>query len=129
MLGRNIQLIWKSFAKKSYYFANVPDDLPPPASGTKACFAGDVPKVLKAWELSASVRLPLLFILFHCGQNQALAIHKSRWKDQPFAWRFAFIHVQVKHPFPVVCICNSISNRMHRPRIDSFARINIMRWP
>jgi hypothetical protein len=54
MLGRNIQLIRESFARNSYYFANVPDDLPPPASGTKACFAGDVQKVLKAWELSAS---------------------------------------------------------------------------
>jgi hypothetical protein len=34
---------------------NVPDDLLPLAFGTKACFAGGVPKVPKAWELSASV--------------------------------------------------------------------------
>ena len=34
--------------------ANVPDDLLPLAFGTKGCSAADVPKVPKAWELSAS---------------------------------------------------------------------------
>ena len=29
--------------------------------------AGGLTEVPQAWELSASVRLPLLFILFHCG--------------------------------------------------------------
>ena len=37
-------------------WANVTDHLLPLAFGTKACSAGDVPKVPKAWELSASVR-------------------------------------------------------------------------
>ena len=47
-----------------------------------------MPKVPKAWELSASVRLPLLFILFHCGQNQALAIRKDEvgLGDGPMQW-------------------------------------------
>ena len=34
----------------------VPDDLLPLAFGTKACSAGDVPKVPKAWELGPSAR-------------------------------------------------------------------------
>jgi len=37
------------------FLSNVPDHLLPLAFGTKACSAGDVPKVPKAWELSASV--------------------------------------------------------------------------
>jgi hypothetical protein len=37
-------------------FANVPDDLLPLAFGTKACSAGDVPKVPKAWQLGPSAR-------------------------------------------------------------------------
>ena len=36
--------------------SNVPDHLLPLAFGSKACSAGDVPKVPKAWELGASVR-------------------------------------------------------------------------
>ena len=36
--------------------ANVPDDLLPLAFGTKACSAGDVPKVPKAWELGGPPR-------------------------------------------------------------------------
>jgi hypothetical protein len=36
-------------------WTNVPDHLLPLAFGTKACAAGDVPKVPEAWELSASV--------------------------------------------------------------------------
>ena len=45
---------------------NVPDHLLPLAFGTKACSAGDVPKVPKAWELSASVcsHFVILNILF-----------------------------------------------------------------
>jgi hypothetical protein len=36
------------------FFPNVPNHLLPLAFGTKACAAGDVPKVPEAWELSAS---------------------------------------------------------------------------
>ena len=36
--------------------ANVPDDLLPLAFGTKACSAGDVQKVPKAWQLGPSAR-------------------------------------------------------------------------
>jgi len=38
------------------FWPNVPDDLLPLAFGTKACFAGDVPKVPQAWELGPSAR-------------------------------------------------------------------------
>ena len=63
MLGRNIQLIWKSFAKKSYYFANVPDHLLPLAFGARACAADEMPEVPKVWELSASVCLHFYVLL------------------------------------------------------------------
>jgi len=39
-----------------YFLPNVPDHLLPLAFGTKACSAGDVPKVPKAWELGESAR-------------------------------------------------------------------------
>jgi hypothetical protein len=44
-------------------WTNVPDHLLPLAFGSKACAAGDVPKVPEAWELSASVWLISLSIL------------------------------------------------------------------
>jgi len=43
------------------FVANVPDHLLPLAFVTKACSAGDVPKVPKAWELSASACSAVLF--------------------------------------------------------------------
>ena len=42
--------------RSDIFSANVPDDLLPLAFGTKACSAGDVPKVPKAWELGPSAR-------------------------------------------------------------------------
>jgi hypothetical protein len=39
-----------------FFLPNVPDHLLPLAFGTKACSAGDVPKVPKAWELGQSAR-------------------------------------------------------------------------
>ena len=47
--------IERETTQDSFDFSNVPDHLLPLAFGTKACSAGDVPKVPKAWELSASV--------------------------------------------------------------------------
>ena len=38
------------------YFANVRDDLPPLAFGIRACSAGEMPKVPKAWGLGRSLR-------------------------------------------------------------------------
>jgi len=43
------------FVKRNFFLPNVPDHLPPLAFGTKGCSAADVPKVPKAWWLSASV--------------------------------------------------------------------------
>jgi len=45
---------WVSGSEATFLLANVPDHLLPLAFGTKACSAGDVPKVPKAWELGAS---------------------------------------------------------------------------
>jgi hypothetical protein len=41
---------------------NVPDDGSPLAFGAKGCYAADVQKVPKAWELGASVRSAFLFL-------------------------------------------------------------------
>ena len=59
VLARQPASQWRS----SYFLANVRDDLPPLAFGTKACSAGDVPKVPKAWWLGRSLRSPF----FHRG--------------------------------------------------------------
>jgi hypothetical protein len=45
---------WKEMPARIFW-QNVPDHLPPLAFGTKGCSAADVPKVPKAWWLSASV--------------------------------------------------------------------------
>ena len=51
----NIMHMHGNRVKEDIFLANVPDHLLPPAFGTKGCSAADVPKVPKAWELSASV--------------------------------------------------------------------------
>jgi hypothetical protein len=38
------------------FFSNVPDQVSPLAFGIRACFAGEMPKVPKAWGLAAPAR-------------------------------------------------------------------------
>jgi hypothetical protein len=44
-----------SGSEATFSYANVPDDLPPLAFGIRACSAGEMPKVPKAWWLGPSV--------------------------------------------------------------------------
>ena len=46
----------KNDQKRAHIFANIPDEVSLLAFGANDYSAGDVPKVPKAWELSASVR-------------------------------------------------------------------------
>jgi len=42
-------------SENDIYYANVGDQVSPPAFGIRACFAGEMPKVPKAWGLTASL--------------------------------------------------------------------------
>jgi len=56
-IANDVAIKEKSFIS----FPNVPGQVSPLAFGTKGCFAADVPKVPKAWGLTASARSALLF--------------------------------------------------------------------
>lgn len=61
------------------FLSNVPDHLLPIAFGTRACFAGDVPKVPKARELCDSVRSALF--LFHV-KRYAVALRVLKFSNK-----------------------------------------------
>ncbi len=76
VLGSHSNKLGYAWALAIIYFPNVPDHLLPLAFGTKACCAGDVPKVPKAWELGASV----CSVIFVRKAKQMSLSLCSRWR-------------------------------------------------